>query len=235
MLIRNIVRPLSAAIIALWAMASPTVMMSPSAAADPCPDVDAVVARGTGEPPGAGGVGQHFVDALRAQAGPRSVGEYPVNYAASNDFGDRDAFVRTVIDGIRNAADHIQSEAARCPATRIVLAGYSQGAALVGYTTVDHVPPGVPAGEVPAPLPPQVANHVAAVVLFGKPSQTFLNNIGAPPIVIGPLFAPKVIDLCNPGDTICDGADAGGPSIAHALYGTNGSVDQAAAFTVSRL
>ena len=37
------------------------------ASAEPCPDVEAVFARGTGEPPGVGGVGQSFVDSLRAQ------------------------------------------------------------------------------------------------------------------------------------------------------------------------
>ncbi len=40
----------------------------PSAAADPCPDVDVVFARGTGEDPGVGRVGQAFIDALRANS-----------------------------------------------------------------------------------------------------------------------------------------------------------------------
>jgi len=46
---------------------------APSATADPCPDVDVVFARGTAEPPGIGGVGGSFVDALRGQVGGRSV------------------------------------------------------------------------------------------------------------------------------------------------------------------
>ena len=37
----------------------------PSASAQQCPDVEAVFARGTSEPPGVGGVGQAFVDQLR--------------------------------------------------------------------------------------------------------------------------------------------------------------------------
>jgi hypothetical protein len=84
-------------------------------------------------------------------------------------------------------------------------------------------------------MPPEVANHVAAVALFGKPSDQFMQTYGAPPIAIGPLYAPKTIDLCAPGDTICDGAAGGGPTVAHALYGVNGMVGQAAAFAASRL
>ena len=47
-------------------------MPAPSASAEPCPDVEVIFARGTGEPPGVGGVGQAFVDALRSQAGGKS-------------------------------------------------------------------------------------------------------------------------------------------------------------------
>ena len=45
----------------------------PLATAQGCPDVEVVFARGTGEPPGVGEVGQAFVDAVRTQAAPRSV------------------------------------------------------------------------------------------------------------------------------------------------------------------
>ena len=50
-------------------------------------------------------------------------------------------------------------------------------------------------------MPPEVANHVAAVAFFGKPSNPWLQSYGAPPITIGPLYAPKTIDLCDPDDT----------------------------------
>ena len=63
----------------------------------------------------------------------------------------------------------------------------------------------------------------------------FLRDYGAPPIVIGPAYAGKTIELCAPGDTICDGTPGGGPTIAHAMYPMNGMVDQAAAFSAGRL
>jgi cutinase len=158
-----------------------------------------------------------------------------VNYPASGDFNDTMAFAGTVIEGIRDAAGHVQSTAANCPNTRIVLGGYSQGAAVAGFVTSPEVPAGVPAAMVPQPLPLEVANHVAAVALFGKPSDAWTSRYGAPPITIGPAYAAKTIQECAQGDTICDGTPGGGPTAAHALYPVNGMVGEAATFAVGRL
>lgn len=204
---------------------------APSASADPCPDVEVVFARGTGEPPGVGNIGQQFVDALRGRVGARSFGVYPVNYEASTDFSNPN-FPLTVIDGIRDAGAHIQSMAANCPKTREVLGGYSQGAAVAGYATSAAVPPGVPADLVPKPMSPDIANHVAAVTLFGKPSDQWLAQYGAPPIAIGPLYKPKTLELCAQGDPICG---TGNDNAAHVMYGVNGMTDQAADFAAGHL
>lgn len=204
---------------------------TPSAPADPCPDVEVVFARGSGEPPGLGGIGGSFVDALRGQIGARSLGVYPVNYQASTDFQNPD-FPVTVIDGIRDAASHIESMAANCPKTREVLGGYSQGAAVAGYVTSAAVPPGVPAAAVPPPMPPNIANHVAAVTLFGTPSGDFLEKYHAPVLVIGPLYQPKTLELCAPGDPIC--SDGGSPA-AHTLYTANGMTGEAATYAAGHL
>ena len=229
---RRIARFLGVAILTTSAMLSAPI---PSASAQPCPDVEAIFARGTAEPPGVGGIGQAFVDALRSQVRDRSLGVYPVNYPASADFAGGIQFAATVVEGIRDAAAHVQATAANCPKTRMVLGGFSQGAVVAGFVTSAVVPEGVPAALVPAPMPPEVADHVAAVTLFGKPSDQFMRDVGAPPVVIGPLYAAKTINLCADGDTICNGAPPGAPSIAHALYPMNGMVNQAAAFAVGRL
>jgi hypothetical protein len=233
---QRIVRFLGAVVAATWAalLGAPV----PSASAQPCPDVEVAFARGTAEPPGVGGVGQAFIDALRPRVGSRSLGVYPVNYAASSDFSDTIEFARTVVDGIRDEGAHVESMAANCPNTRMVLGGYSQGAAVTGFVTSAAIPAGVPAeyaAYLPKPMPPEIANHVAAVALFGKPSDQWMGQYGAPPIVIGPLYAPKTIQLCAPGDTICNGAPGGGPSLEHALYAANGMTGQAADFAASRL
>jgi cutinase len=234
----RIARFLRVAGIAILTMSALLGVRIPTASAQPCPDVEVVFARGTGEPPGVGGIGQAFVDTLRSQIGARSMDVYPVNYVASGDFGDRIGFARTVVDGIRDAGAHVEATAANCPNTRIVIAGFSQGAVVAGYVTAAVIPDAVPAefrSFIPNPMPPDVANHVAAVVLFGKPSAQWLSDAGAPPVVIGPLYAPKTIDLCADGDTICNGAPLGGPTAAHAMYPMNGMVNQGAEFAAGKL
>jgi hypothetical protein len=119
-----------------------------------------------------------------------------------------------------------------------VLGGFSQGAALAGYVTSAEVPEEVPTEYrqfIPNPMPPEVADHVAAVVLIGLPSPEFLANTGAPPIAIGPSYVAKTLKICAPDDTICNGAPTGPPSFAHAMYGVNGSTNEAAAYAVARL
>ncbi|RWA16331.1 hypothetical protein MELE44368_06885 [Mycolicibacterium elephantis DSM 44368] len=197
-----------------------------------------VFARGTAEAPGVGGIGQSYVDVLRTQLGPRTLDVYPVNYPASSAFGDRIQFARTVIDGIRDAAIKVQDTAANCPDTQVVLGGFSQGAVVAGYVTAAEIPEQIPAEYrefIPEPMPEEVADHVAAVVLIGMPSDQFMRDIGAPPVVIGPSYVDKTLKLCAPDDTICNGAPAGGPSFAHNVYGVNGMVGEAAAFVIERL
>ncbi|MEM6106237.1 cutinase family protein [Mycobacterium sp. 050272] len=203
---------------------------APAANAD-CPDVELVFARGTSEPPGVGGIGSGFVDALRGQLGGRSLTVYPVNYPASSDFGSPN-FPTTFIDGIRDASSHIESMAASCPKTKEVLGGFSQGAAVAGFVTSSAVPKGISPADVPSPMPADIANHVAAVTLFGTPSNQFLEHYGAPDIAIGPLYQAKTLQLCAPGDPICGGGSDGA---AHASYVVNGMTGQAASFVASHL
>lgn len=198
---------------------------SPLAVAEPCPDAELVFARGTFEPPGLGGIGQSFVDAVRKQAAGKSISVYPVNYPASTDFP-------TAVQGIRDASNRIQATAARCPDTKIVLGGFSQGAAVAGFVTSETVPSGLNADDVPDPMPPEIADHVVAVVLFGKPGPSFMAAIDTPPVEIGDLYKGKTIELCIADDPICAGS---GDGANHALYNQNGMTDQAARYVVGKL
>jgi hypothetical protein len=236
MSVRRSSRLLFAAVLTAWAALLS--VGAPGASAQPCPDIEVIFARGTAESAGVGGVGQSFVDALRAQAAPRSVDVYAVNYAAADNFSQRIDFARTVIDGIRDAGNRVQTIATTCPGTRIVLGGFSQGAVVAGFVTSSTIPDAVPAeyrSYIPQPLAPEIADHVAAVTLFGLPSPQFLSTYDAPPVVIGPQYVAKTLQLCNDGDTICNGAPGGQPSIAHALYAVNGSTQQAATYAVDHL
>ncbi|MGD1174121.1 cutinase family protein [Mycobacterium seoulense] len=202
-----------------------TLPVVPRAAAEPCPDVEVVFARGTNEPPGVGRIGQSFVDSLRSHVGGRSLGVYPVDYPATTDFP-------RAVDGISDAGAHVEHMAASCPGTRMVLGGYSQGAAVMGFVTESAVPDGVHLVQALQPMPAGVASHVAAVALFGKPSSQFMSILNEPPVTIGAAYAPKTIELCVPGDPVC--SDAANP-VAHRQYVEAGMVDQAADFAAGRL
>ncbi|MDT5056780.1 MAG: hypothetical protein QOF66_5146 [Mycobacterium sp.] len=218
---------LAVAAILAGSLAAPT--PSANAADDSCPSVEVVFARGTNEAPGVGATGQSFVDALNARLPGKTVDVYAVNYPASLNFGQ-------TADGIVDASNKIQTIATSCPTTKIVLGGYSQGAALAGYTTTDTVPAGfaLPAG-ITGPMPPAIAPHVAAVVLFGTPDSWFLNLVdhNAPSITIGQPYTAKTLQLCATGDPVC--FPGGLDRAAHSSYKDNGMADQAADFAARQL
>lgn len=189
-----------------------------------CADVEVIFARGTFESPGVGKVGEAFVAALRDRTLVLTMSVHAVNYPASLQFG-------RAVDGIRDVSNRLNNLAANCPSTEIVVGGYSQGAAVSGYVTSDTVP----LGYALTALPPDVAERVTAVVLFGKPSPSILRLLhhDAPPVEIGPAFTGRTIDLCAPRDPVCEpgGLDRG----AHSAYVINGMTEAAADFVVDRL
>ena len=91
----------------------------------------------------------------------------------------------------REAAAFIQNMAESCPQTKLVL-GYSQGAAVVDILTAT----GRPILGFTPPLPETVADHIAAVAVFGYPS----NPIADPVTALSPPYARDAIDMCNGAD-----------------------------------
>jgi hypothetical protein len=198
----------------------------PSAQAAPCPDAEVIFARGTTELPGVGPTGDAFVQALRSQIGEKSLGVYAVDYPATTAFS-------TAVQGIADARARIVANAANCPDTKMVLGGFSQGAAVMGFVTASVVPDGVSPDEVPAPMPPEIADHVAAVALFGKPSTRFMRVLNDPPVVVGPNYTAKAIDLCVANDLVCD--PKGSSFAVHNQYAEMGLVAQGATFVAQKL
>jgi cutinase len=202
-------------------VAASVVLPLPTASAQPCPDVEVIFARGTSEPPGVGRVGQALTDALTNQLGGRTVTSYAVNYPASYDF------LNTAV-GATDAAGRIATMAVQCPNTRLVLGGYSQGAAVVDMLA--GVPPlGNKIGDIGSapPLAAGLNGNVAAVAVFGNPATKFGNPVSA-----AGLFAGRAIDLCADGDPIC--SDGRNP-FAHTHYETSQFVPQAAGFVAGRV
>lgn len=191
---------------------------APIASAAPgCSDVEVVFARGTDQPVGVGREGQAFIDALKGDLKGKSVGVYAVNYPASHEFMQATA-------GASDAGARVQATAAACPNTKIVLGGYSQGAAVIDGITGD---PSRLYG-LGQPMPAEVANHVAAVAVFGNP----LNRFGGPLTALSPLYGSKTIDLCNGADPVCSNGD---DRAAHSAYVQTGLTSQAASFVADRI
>lgn len=202
-----------AAIVSTLVCAAVPLAVPPSAAADPCPDIEVVFARGTNDAPGLGNPGQAFADALRSQVGGRTLTTYAVNYPANYDF-------LAAADGASDAANRISQMAVACPSTRIVLGGYSQGAAVVDMLA--GIPPlGNKIGEVGSapPLASSLVPNVAAVAVFGNPATKFGNPITSS------VFGGRSIDLCKDGDPICS---RGRNPFAHSDYVSSGLTNQAA-------
>lgn len=150
-------------------------------------------------------MGQAFVGQLRDKTG-RDIAGSPVNYPAQKD----------IAPGVSDMTSQIGSIVANCPDTKIVVGGYSLGAAVTNDVLNKTLPPGAD-------------QHIAAVVLFGNASR--LLNV---PVTPGPAFDGKSIDVCNPGDPIC----SGGPvALSHlqVAYLLTGGIGSAVDFVAGRV
>jgi cutinase len=215
---RSIRGACAAGILATGLMLAPATLI-PAASAS-CSDVEVVFARGRQESPGAGIVGNSFVSALRSRV-HRNVSLYAVRYPAD-----------TEIDvGANDMSAHVQSTINGCPNTRIVLGGYSLGAAV---TDVVMAAPG-PMFGFTNPLPPGADQHIAAIALFGNGTQWV-----GPIANFNPVYTDRTIDLCHGTDPICNPADPhtwqdNWPQHSGNLYISDGMVNQAADFVAGKL
>ena len=212
-------------VLLVFSVTATTLMMPvvlPTAGAAPCSDVEVVFARGRIEPPGTGQIGQAFIKALRAKT-DKNVSFYAVNYPADTE----------VIQGANDMSRRIQSTAANCPDTRLVLGGYSLGAAVADVVLA------VPAAMFgyTNPLPLGMNDHIAGVALFGNGTRKVFGAVSD----VSPLWGEKTIDLCTADDPVCNTnldpetwAD-NWPAHQQAAYIDSGLVDQAASFVAARL
>ena len=205
---------------ALLVVPAVTTSAAPSANAASCPAVEVIFARGRLEPAGAGQVGNAFVSALRSKSG-KNVNLYAVRYPAD-----------TQIDvGANDMSARVQSTMSNCPDTRIVLGGYSLGAAV---TDVAMAVPFAFFG-FDNPLPPGADQHIAAVALFGNGSQWV-----GPITNFNPVYNDRTIEMCHADDPICnptqpDNWEADWPDHLGPAYIKAGMVNQAADFAAARV
>ena len=82
-------------------------------------------------------------------------------------------------------------------------------------------------------MPLDIADKVAAVALFGKPSARFMRAINDPQIVIGPSYVDKTVDRYVDDDLVCDpdGRSFG----VHSRYPDVGMADRGATLAARKL
>lgn len=114
--------------------------------------------------------------------------------------------------------------------------GYSQGAAVKAYMTMDAIPEGVvlPPGVTEA-LDASQRDRIVAVVLFDKPSAAVVGlvNRTGPPITMGAAFTDTTLDLIAAQDPVSEAGSL--DSAAHGLYAVNGMAEDAATFAARQL
>jgi cutinase-like protein len=190
------------------------------AAAANCPPVQVVFARGRMESPGTGVLGNAFINALESKVS-KNIGVYAVKYPADTE----------VDVGANDMSRHVQYIVNNCPDTRLVLGGYSLGAAV---TDVVLAAP-ISAFGFDSPLPPGTDQHIAAVALFGNGSQW------AGPITnFNPIYNDRTIELCHGADPVCNPADPNTwkenwPQHLASAYIQAGMANQAANFVAGKL
>jgi cutinase len=194
--------------------------LTPLARAQSCPAVEVIFARGRLESAGVGRLGNAFVSALRSKS-KKNIDVYAVQYPADNE-----------IDvGANDMSGHIQHMIATCPNTRLVLGGYSLGAAVTDVVLA--VPFAFFGWD--NPLPPGADTHIASVALFGNGASWV-----GPITNFNPLYRERTIELCHGADPICNPADPNTwednwPAHLAGAYIDAGMANQAADFVSGRI
>jgi len=212
-----------AAVVTAAAVILPAVVLPsgiPGAAAANCPQVQVVFARGRYESPGTGVLGNAFVNALESKVS-KNIGVYAVKYPADTE----------VDVGANDMSHHVQYMVSNCPDTRLVLGGYSLGAAVTDVVLA--VP--FSAFGFDSPLPDGTDQHVAAVALFGNGSQWV-----GPITNFNPIYNDRTIELCHGSDPVCNPADPNTwkqnwPQHLASAYIDAGMANQAADFVAGKL
>lgn len=108
-------------------------------------------------------------------------------------------------DGGKKMADMVTDVLSRCPSTKVIVSGYSQGGMVVHNAFKNGLS----------------ASKVAGAVQFGDPFKRQ---------AIGDLPADKTKQFCGATDQVCGGGGDGGATGGHLSYGS--SADAAATFAI---
>ncbi|PNS15139.1 hypothetical protein CAC42_8140 [Sphaceloma murrayae] len=178
----------------------------------PCRAVTFIFARGSTEPGNIGSsVGPPTCDGLKSRLGANNVACQGVGSPYTAGLGDNSLPSGTTQAAITEGARLFNLAATKCPQTKIVGGGYSQGAAVI------H--------GVARTLSTTVQNRVAGLVTYGDTRKAQDRNM------IPPFPSSKTLIICNAGDGVCTGTLV--VTAAHLAY--QGTVGTAVNFLVGKV
>ncbi|KAK2859916.1 hypothetical protein FQN49_004584 [Arthroderma sp. PD_2] len=198
-----------------------------------CKQVHMIVARGTNEDPGEGPQ-MAISDAIEKML-PGMADSVALDYPASIF----PTYAKSVATGVTNMKNMITEYAARCPESKIVLMGYSQGAQVIGDMLCGTDQVFFPSTE---PISPMLGKKVVAAISMGDPT-----HVVGVPYNVGTSdhagwFPRRNNEECAGYDSIrrsyCDNGDvycdAGTDGDVHGSYFAKYGAD-AAAFVISKV
>lgn len=200
------------AAIAAISLDAPEAVAAPASSAR-CPDVTVVAVPGTTEtnpnadPRAPTGMLGKVVEPVKKAARPRVVSGLYVPYPADiiGDTADAFGYGFSRRKGIENTTNAIAGQARRCPRTRFLITGYSQGAQVAG-----DLGAAIGAGQSPIP-----ADKILGVALLADPAQApqgepTIGVTGSPVGFAGSrqggfgALADRVLAVCAPDDFYCN-------------------------------
>lgn len=172
----------------------------------PCKPITMIFAKGTGENGNVGdgnSPGPALIAQIRKIHGAENIAVQGVAY----DADVKGYLLGGDAEGSERFLNLTNQASVKCPDTRIVLGGYSQGAQVM-HNAAEN-------------FSPEVTSRVDAAVVFGDPKKTQ---------PIGSIPSEKVMSICHDGDIICNYVGATAP---HLTYSQD--APQAASFVMKNL
>ncbi|KAB8213313.1 cutinase [Aspergillus novoparasiticus] len=131
-----------------------------------CSPIHLFVARGTTEPPGDGmmhSLAQRIIADLGSNRADREAIDYP-----ATGLGEYTAYMDSVRKGSEAIALQVTNYTNRCPTSKLVLLGYSQGAQIIGDALCGTELTSANLGD--SASDPSEGSTISAIVLYGDPS-----------------------------------------------------------------
>lgn len=193
----------------------PAFVAAPASAAPTCADYTVIGAAGSGEGGSAGGLGSTVNSAAqafasKARAAGKTVAIRPIYYPAApvpTSLDKLGGFLASMNAGAANTQGDVEIVIKACPSTKIVLVGYSQGAAAVhrALQRVGDRKQIVGAALIADPdrIPNDTTRYLGSAPRSQGMAQASAMVSGANAAPLPPRVGARTLTICTTGDPVC--------------------------------